>query len=134
MGHEIAHAIVGHGKERMSQAKATQFGSQVPSAALSISKTSSLTQSLLGQAYGMGTQYRVLLPYSRLHGTEADKLGLIFMTMAGYDPNAAVSFWERMSQNSGGSAPIEILSTHPADKTRIDDLKKFISEALSYKK
>ena len=75
-----------------------------------------------------------MLPFSRTHESEADRLGLVFMAMAGYDPTAAVDFWTRMSQKSGGGAPPEFLSTHPSDATRIADIKKHLPEALSYYK
>jgi len=83
-------------------------------------------------SYGLGTQVGVLLPYSRLHENEADRLGLIFMAMAGYNPNEAVAFWQRMSAEKKGSQPPEFLSTHPADETRIQNLKDLIPEAMQY--
>ena len=92
------------------------------------------TQSLFYTAYGVGTEVGVMLPFSRTHESEADHLGLDFMAMAGYDPNAAVDFWTRMSQNKGGAAPPEFLSTHPSDETRIADIKKHLPEALQYYK
>ena len=85
-------------------------------------------------AYGVGTTVGVMLPFSRTHESEADHLGLIFMAMAGYDPNAAVDFWTRMAANSGGGAPPEWLSTHPSDQTRINDIKKLLPEAMKYYK
>jgi predicted Zn-dependent protease len=131
MGHEIAHAVAKHGNERMSQ----QLGIQLGGAALSVAlaEKPEMTQNIFMAAYGLGSQVGVSLPFSRSHEVEADKLGLIFMAMAGYDPAAAVTFWERMSQ-SGGSKPLEILSTHPSDETRINTLKKFIPEAMKYYK
>jgi len=80
----------------------------------------------------LGAQVGVLLPYSRTHESEADKLGLVFMAMAGYDPNVAVSFWERMAAQKEGQAPPEFLSTHPSDRTRIEDIKKNLPEAIKY--
>jgi len=132
MGHEIAHAVAGHGSERMSQELLTQMGGVALSAALS--QQPAATGALFMQAYGVGAQVGVLLPYSRLHESEADRLGLIFMTMAGYDPNAAVSFWERMAQTKKGASQPEFLSTHPADQTRINNIKSYIPEAMSYRK
>ena len=129
MGHEIAHAIARHGNERMSQELAVQLGGMALSAALE-SKPEE-TKQLFFAAYGIGTQVGVMLPYSRQHETEADKLGLIFMAMAGYDPHVAIDFWKRMAQ-SGGQKPPEILSTHPADETRIKNLKEFLPEAMKY--
>jgi predicted Zn-dependent protease len=85
-------------------------------------------------AFGIGAQVGVLLPYSRLHESEADHLGLIFMAMAGYDPNAAVGFWQRMAKMKGGQAPPEFLSTHPSDQTRIKKIKALIPEAMQYYK
>ena len=91
------------------------------------------TQALFMAAYGVGAQVGALLPYSRLHESEADHLGLIFMAMAGYDPRQAVPFWERMAAGSKG-APPEFLSTHPSDQTRIEKLKAEIPEAMGYYK
>jgi len=130
MGHEIAHAIAKHGAQRMSQGLLVQFGGAALSVALS--QKPALTQQLFQQAYGVSTGLGVL-KYSRSHETEADKMGLIFAAMAGYDPEAAISFWERMAA-SGGQKPPEILSTHPSDDTRIRDLKAFMPEAKKYYK
>jgi len=131
MGHEIAHAIARHGNERMSQEMAVQMGGMALSAA--IQSKPEETKALFMTAYGIGTQVGAMLPYSRLHESEADKMGLIFMAMAGYNPEVAIPFWERMSQQ-GGQKPPEILSTHPADETRIADLKEFMPKALAYYK
>ncbi len=84
--------------------------------------------------YGVGAQYGAILPYSRMQESEADHLGLIFMAMAGYDPRDAVTFWQRMAAKSGGQAPPEFLSTHPADATRIENIKSLIPEAMRYYK
>lgn len=130
MGHEIAHAVARHGNERMSQGLALELGGLALSVALS--EKPALTQNLFLQSYGIGSQLGVLA-YSRNHETEADKLGLIFMAMAGYNPQTAISFWERMAA-SGGQAPPEILSTHPSDATRIATLKEFMPEAMKYYK
>lgn len=130
MGHEIAHAIARHGNERMSQGMIVQFGSAVLSTALQTK--SAVTQQLFGQAYGLTTGLGVL-KYSRGHESEADHMGIIFAAMAGYDPTAAITFWERMSA-SGGQKPPEILSTHPSDETRINDLRGFMADALAYYK
>lgn len=130
MGHEIAHAIAKHGAQRMSQGLAVQFGGAALSVALS--QKPALTQQLFQQAYGVSTGLGVL-KYSRGHESEADKMGLIFAAMAGYDPEAAIPFWERMS-SGGGQKPPEILSTHPSDETRIRDLKAFMPEAKKYYK
>jgi len=131
MGHEIAHAIARHGNERMSQSMLLQMGGMALSAAID-SKPEKTKAIFLG-AYGVGTNLGLMLPFSRTHETEADKLGLVFMAMAGYNPEEAVTFWERMSK-SGGQKPPEILSTHPSDETRIKDLKEFLPEAMKYYK
>ncbi len=130
MGHEIAHAIAEHGNERMSQILLTQLGGIALSEALSSQPQQ--TRDLWLGVYGLGAQVGVLLPYSRTHESEADRLGLIFMSMAGYDPNVAVGFWERMAAQKQGQAPPEFLSTHPSDKTRIEDIKKNLPEAMKY--
>ncbi|MBF0309728.1 MAG: M48 family metalloprotease [Magnetococcales bacterium] len=124
MGHEIAHAIANHGGERMSQSLLVEVGAAVLEAATEDSKAGPL----LGLAYGLGTQFGVMLPFSRLHESEADHMGLIFMAMAGYDPSKAVDFWKRMSQK-GQSVP-EFFSTHPSDETRIEEIRKLLPKAL----
>jgi predicted Zn-dependent protease len=126
MGHEIAHAIAEHGNERMSQGLMAQLGGVALSTALSTK--SSETQQLWMSVYGVGAQYGAILPYGRMQESEADHLGLVFMTMAGYDPGVAVSFWERMSAQKGGQAPPEFLSTHPADATRIANIRRLIPD------
>jgi predicted Zn-dependent protease len=129
MGHEIAHAIAQHGNQRMSSGLAIQAGGASLSVALS--QNAQLTQDLFAQAYGITTGLGAL-KFSRSQETEADKMGLIFAAMAGYDPEAAVSFWQRMADASGGQSPPEILSTHPSDETRIKNLKKAMPEAKKY--
>jgi predicted Zn-dependent protease len=131
MGHEVAHAIANHGRERMSQGLVANMGLSTIGAAMGQNPT--MTKQLLMQAVGMGTQIG-MLKFSRQHESEADRIGLIFMAMAGYDPNQAVSFWERMDQMSGGNAPPEWLSTHPSHSTRISDLKAQIPGAMKYYK
>jgi predicted Zn-dependent protease len=131
MGHEIAHAIARHGNERMSQQMVTQMGGLALNVALSTK--SAETQALFNTAYGTGATVGVLLPFSRLHESEADKLGLIFAAMAGYDPKEAPRFWKRMSA-IGGAKPPALLSTHPSDEKRIKDLNEFMGEALKYYK
>jgi len=132
MGHEIAHALAEHGNERMSQGLLSQFGGAALGEALATPPAA--TRQLWMTAYGVGTQYGALLPYSRLQESEADRLGLIFMAMAGYDPGEAVPFWQRMSSQKGGQAPPEFLSTHPSGATRIENLRKLLPEANSYYK
>jgi predicted Zn-dependent protease len=131
MGHEIAHAIARHGNERMSQGMIVQFGGTVLSTAMS--QKPAVTQALFGQAFGLTTNLG-MLKYSRTHETEADKMGLVFAAMGGYNPEAAISFWERMAQAGGGQKPPELLSTHPSDETRIASLKAFMPEAKKYYK
>jgi len=130
MGHEIAHAVARHGDERMSQGLIVQTGGMALSAALA--SRPETTRQLWMTAFGLGASVGMILPYSRLHENEADRLGLIFMAMAGYDPRVAVQFWERMSQQKKGSAPPEFLSTHPADETRIQNIRDRIPEAMKY--
>ena len=132
MGHEIAHAVAEHGNERMSQGLITQFGGLALAKALENKPEE--TQALWMGAFGLGAQVGVLLPFSRLHESEADHLGLIFMAMAGYDPNQAVNFWQRMAKMKGGQAPPEFLSTHPSDETRINKIKKLLPKAMKYYK
>ena len=129
MGHEIAHAIAEHGNERMSQGLLTQLGGTALSTALSTQPDA--TRQLWMSVYGVGAQYGALMPYGRMQESEADHLGLVFMTMAGYDPNVAVAFWERMAAQKGGKASPEFLSTHPADATRIANIKRLIPEVLA---
>ncbi len=130
MGHEIAHAIAKHGNERMSQALIAQLGGMTLTVALQ--EKPEETQQLWLMAYAVGAQYGAMLPYSRLHESEADHLGLIFMAMAGYDPHTAVEFWERMSQMKGGQQIPEFLSTHPSDETRIRKINERMPEAMEY--
>ncbi|MBC7694293.1 MAG: M48 family metallopeptidase [Burkholderiales bacterium] len=129
MGHEIAHAVARHGNERMTQGLVVQFGATALSIALQ--QKPALTQALFQQAYGLSTSLGVL-KYSRTHETEADKMGLVFAAMSGYNPEAALSFWERMAQAGSGQNPPEFLSTHPSDETRIATLKEYMPEALKY--
>ena len=132
MGHEIAHAVARHGNERMSQGLLQQAGG----VALNIymAQKPEQTKALFNTAYGVGTTVGVMLPFSRLHETEADKLGLIFAAMAGYDPQAAPKFWQRMAAQSGGAKAPELLSTHPSDETRIKNLRAFMPQAMKYYK
>jgi predicted Zn-dependent protease len=125
MGHEIAHAIAHHGGERMSQMLVTQAGGMTLN--LAMRNQSSLVRNLTLASYGVGSQVGVLLPFSRTHETEADRMGLIFMKMAGYNPHEAARFWERMAAGSKGSPP-KWLSTHPDHQTRIENLKKWANE------
>ena len=132
MGHEIAHAIAEHGNERMSQSLLAQFGGVALDIALKDDPDQ--TRQLWGVAFGLGVQVGVLLPFSRLQESEADELGLTFMAMAGYDPNEAVAFWERMAAKKDGQSPPEFLSTHPSDGARIREIKKLVPKAMKYYK
>ncbi len=130
MGHEIAHAIARHGSERMSQGLALQ-GAGMTLEVLT-QQNPSTAGDLFLQSFGIGSQLG-MLAYSRKHETEGDKMGLVFMAMAGYDPREAPKFWQRMSAGSGG-APPELLSTHPSDETRVRDLEAYMPQALKYYK
>lgn len=132
MGHEIAHAIARHGNERMSQGVMQQLGGVALSVA--VANKPAETQNLFLQSYGIGSTVLGTLPFSRKQETEADKFGLIFSAMAGYNPNEAIPFWQRMAQVGGGQKPPEFLSTHPSDETRIANMQKFIPEAMKYYK
>jgi predicted Zn-dependent protease len=130
MGHEIAHALANHGNERMSQGLAEQAGGMALSVALS--NQSPATQDLFLKAYGVGANLGAMLPFSRLHETEADEIGLCLMAMAGYNPEEAIPFWQRMEKASGGGAPPAWLSTHPSNSSRIQNLKKVMPKAKLY--
>lgn len=129
MGHEIAHAVARHGNERMSQQIPVQIGTM--GLAVALEEKPEMTKNLLMAAVGAGSQLGIL-KYSRLHESEADKMGLVFMTMAGYDPAVAIDFWTRMSNLKSGEAPPEFMSTHPSDERRINDIKAFLPEARKY--
>lgn len=129
VGHEIAHAIAQHGNERMSQQLLLQLGSVVLSEV--IKNNPQQTKQIFMAAYGVGAELGVVLPYSRTQESEADRIGLILMSRAGYDVEAAIPFWQRMKEK-GGTTPPEFLSTHPAPDTRIKDIKKDIPEAKTY--
>lgn len=130
MGHEIAHALAKHGNERMSQEALVGMAGQALSQF--VGTESQKTQAIFGLAFNVGSQLGIILPYSRKHEYEADKIGLIIMSMAGYDVNVAPGFWEKMSQ--GGSKMPEFFSTHPSDEKRIEYIKSVIPEALQYKR
>ncbi|MCC9165744.1 M48 family metallopeptidase [Pontibacter harenae] len=129
MGHEIAHAIAKHSNERASQQLAQQFGG-ASLQALAGSQPGT-AQNLMMTVYGVGSQLG-LLKYGRNQESEADKLGLIFMAMAGYNPQEAVSFWKRMEEQAGGAGTPEFLSTHPSAGTRQSNLQKWMPEAMQY--
>ncbi len=131
MGHEIAHAVAKHANERMSQQILAQTGLGV--AGVALSSGSETTQVIVGSVLGLGMQYGVMLPYSRKHEYEADRLGMIFMAMAGYNPEGAIDFWTRMSDGKQSNV-LEFMSTHPADKKRIQAMLKVLPEAQTYYK
>ena len=120
VGHEVAHAVAKHSNERMSQQLMAQYGAAIVGAA--VQNRSAAVQNVANTVYGVGAQYGVMLPFSRKHETEADYMGLVFMTMAGYNPDTAVSFWKKMSASGSGQTP-EFMSTHPSDARRIADIE-----------
>lgn len=125
MGHEVAHALANHGQQRMSAGQLQALGAVAGNVALSKDPQN---QEIFNQAYGIGTTVGVMLPFSRSHESEADRIGLQLMALAGYDPIAAASLWERMQAN-GGAAPPEFLSTHPSSETRIKNIKEWAPAA-----
>ena len=129
MGHEVSHALANHGAQRMSADQLQQLGAV--GVAVATGNQTAEKQQMWQQYYGVGTQVGVMLPFSRSHESEADKIGLILMTIAGYNPDEAIVFWQRMAAQSNGQAQPEFLSTHPADATRIANLKALIPEAKS---
>jgi predicted Zn-dependent protease len=129
MGHEIAHAVASHGNERMSRAMVQQLGGMALQVA--VAQKPQETQELFLMSYGIGSQLGAMLPWSRQQETEADRFGLIFAAMAGYNPQEAIPFWQRMS-SAGGASPPEFLSTHPSDESRIRKLRQFMPEAMKY--
>ncbi len=127
LGHEVAHALANHGAQRMSAAQLQQLGAV--GVAVATSSQSQEKQQMWQQYYGIGSQVGVMLPFSRSHESEADMIGLTLMAIAGYNPDNALVFWQRMASQAGGSAPPEILSTHPSDATRISKIKSLIPKA-----
>ncbi|SOD79117.1 M48 family metallopeptidase [Spirosoma fluviale] len=140
MGHEISHAIAEHGNERMSEGLLAsgliQGGQLVTGTAAqgSSNQINSILLQAVGAALPAGYQVLRELPHSRKQESEADQLGLIFMAMAGYNPQEAINFWGRMAKAGGGNKPPEFLSTHPSDERRIADLQKLLPEAMKYYK
>lgn len=118
MGHEVAHALADHGAQRMSAGMVQQIGAVAGNIAIQDPEK----RNMFNQAYGLGSQVGVMLPFSRGHETEADRIGLQIMAIAGYNPDEAAKLWQRMKANSGGQAPPEFLSTHPSNDTRISNL------------
>jgi len=131
LAHEITHALAQHGNERMSQVSIAQ-GLQVAGNAFTQGNTQ--VNSIFNNVYGPGASIAVLLPNSRKQELEADRFGLIFTAMAGYDPREAVPFWERMEKTSKGNEPPQFLSSHPSDANRIAEIKRYMPAALKYYK
>lgn len=127
MGHEVAHALANHGQQRMSSGILQQAGGVA--VAVATGNECPEKQQMWMQAYGLGSSIGGVLPFSRGHETEADKIGLYLMAMAGYNPDEAAELWKRMKANSGGQAPPEFLSTHPSNDTRIQNLQALAPDA-----
>jgi predicted Zn-dependent protease len=127
MGHEVSHALANHGAQRMSAGQLQQLGAV--GVAVATGSQSAERQQMWQQYYGLGSQVGVMLPFSRSHESEADKIGLTLMAIAGYNPDDSIVFWQRMAAQSNGQSPPEFLSTHPSDATRIANLKALIPEA-----
>ena len=132
LGHEISHAIFQHGNERMSQGLAQQLGGVALSVA--VANKPAQTQNLFLQAYGVGTGVGVMLPFARKHELEADRFGMRWAAMGGYNPREAIALWQRMEKMANGPRPPEFLSTHPSEGKRIEQLQKYVDEALAYYK
>lgn len=132
IGHEVSHALLQHGNQRMSQGLLQQLGGVALSVA--VANKPAETQNLFLSAYGAGSQVGVLLPFSRKNELEADQYGLIWTAIAGYNPQEAIGLWERMEKLANGQKPPEFLSTHPTEGRRIVQLQKFMPEALKYYK
>jgi metalloendopeptidase OMA1, mitochondrial len=131
MGHEVVHALARHGAERMSQGQLTNVTLQVLGTAAGAAGGNAMLGQAAMAALGAGAQVGVLLPFSRKHESEADYIGILLAADAGYDPRESVQLWERMEQMSGGKGPAEFLSTHPGHETRIEQLKKWMPEAMA---
>jgi predicted Zn-dependent protease len=129
MGHEVAHALADHGAQRMSAGQLQSIGAAATAVGSEIAGIDQGTQQIINQAYGIGSQYGGVLPFSRSHETEADKLGLYLAAIAGYDPDEGANLWKRMKANSGGEAPPEFMSTHPSNDSRIANLKELAPKA-----
>ena len=121
MGHEVAHALADHGAQRMSAGTLQQLGAVAGNIAIQDDKS----RNMFNQAYGIGSTVGLMLPFSRSHETEADRIGLQIMAIAGYNPDEAARLWKRMKANAGGNAPPEFLSTHPSNDTRIANLTQW---------
>ncbi len=131
IGHEIAHVLADHSNERLSQSQLAGAGLQLTNIALGSSEYSEYRQMTMA-ALGLGVQYGVLLPYGRTQESEADMVGLELMAKSGFQPQQSVSLWHNMAKASGGTAPPELLSTHPSHNTRISDLSNKIKTLPAY--
>lgn len=129
MGHEVAHAIAKHGAERLSQQLLLTFGAITLDQAMS--NKPDTTRAIANTAFGVGAGLGYILPYGRMQESESDRIGLMYMAQAGYDPNEAVRLWERMAAHAKGQQPPEFLSTHPSHSTRIRRLKEWMPEAMA---
>ena len=125
MGHEVAHALADHGAQRMSAGMLQQIGAVAGNVAIKDPEK----RNMFNQAYGLGSTVGVMLPFSRSHETEADRIGLQIMAIAGYNPDEAAKLWQRMKAQAGGQAPPEFLSTHPSNDTRISNLTAWAPSA-----
>lgn len=125
MGHEVAHALANHGQQRMSAAYIQQGLALAGNVAIQDEQT----RNIFNQSYGIGSNVLGMLPFSRSHESEADRIGLILSAIAGYNPNEGAELWKRMGAASGGQAPPEFLSTHPANETRIKELQQLAPKA-----
>jgi len=126
MGHEVAHALANHGQQRMSAGQLQQLGAVAGNIALANDPDN---QAIFNTAYGVGSTVGVMLPFSRSHESEADKIGLTLMAIAGYEPAEAAELWRRMEANAGGGAPPEVLSSHPSSQTRINNINAWVAGA-----
>ena len=125
MGHEVSHALANHGQQRMSAGMLQQLGAVAGNVVIKDQET----LNLFNQAYGVGSQVGIMLPFSRSHESQADEIGLYLMAIAGYEPMEAADLWRRMNAQSGGQAPPEFLSTHPANNTRIKNIEALAPKA-----
>ncbi len=125
MGHEVAHALANHGQQRMSAGMLQQLGAVAGNVAIKDQQS----RDIFNQAYGVGSQVGVMLPFSRSHETQSDEIGIILMAIAGYNPDEAAELWKRMQANSGGQAPPQFLSTHPSNESRINNLTSLAGKA-----
>ncbi len=132
LGHEIGHALASHAGERMRNKMLMNMGGQILGSA--VGAKSAALQNVVGMAYGLGGKVFVTLPFGRKQELEADKIGLVLMALAGYDPHNAVTLWQKMARKSGGKKRNEFLSTHPSEAKRIRKIQKALPEAMKYYK